>query len=184
MPDRFKLSDGSVTLRRYRKEDAGPIYHAVRESINEVSPWMPWCHTGYSLEDSKIWSASRDDAWEKGLEYDFVIFRQDEALPSGVCGLNHIDYEVLVANMGYWVRTGKTNRGVGTSAVLLLARFGFEELGLNRIEILVATENKPSQKVAEKAGAKKEVILRKRLNVRDKVYDAVMYALIPEDTGS
>ena len=158
----IELSDGAVTLRKYREEDAESVFLAVRESLNEISPWMPWCHQKYSLEDSRVWSASRDVAWANGLEYDFVITSGVEDLPLGVCGLNHFDNEVRMANMGYWVRTGITNRGIGTSAALLLSRFGFEELGLNRIEILVSTENKPSQKVAEKAGAKKEGVLRNR----------------------
>lgn len=181
IPDGINLSDGAVALRRYRIEDAEPIYHAVRESINEISPWMPWCHGAYSLEDSRTWSASRDDAWTGGLAYDFVIHKPGQDVPIGVCGLNHINYEVQMANLGYWVKTGETQKGIATAAVLLLARFGFDELKLNRIEILVSTENKPSQKVAEKAGAMQEGVLRRRLVVHDKVYDAVMYSLTPED---
>jgi len=37
---------------------------------------------------------------------------------------------------------------------------------------------------AEKAGATREGILRNRLVVRDKVYDAVMFSLIPGDLTS
>ncbi len=180
MDNSIELTDSKVTLRRYRTEDAEPIYQAVRESIKEISPWLPWCHEGYSLEDSKTWSASRDDAWAKGEEYSFVIIGNDDQ-PLGVCGLNHFDNENRFANVGYWVRTGKTNKGVATSATRLLARFGFNELKLNRIEFVVATGNISSQRVAEKAGAKREGILRKRLVVRERVYDAVMYSLIPED---
>lgn len=183
MEESIKLTDGTVTLRRYRAEDAEPVYLAVRESIGEISPWMPWCHEGYSLNDSKTWSASRDEAWAKGKEYTFVILSNDDGLPLGVCGLNNFDNENRYANVGYWVRKGKTKQGVATSAILLLARFGFNELKLHRIEIVVATENKPSQMVAEKAGSTKEGILRKRLVVHDRVYDAVMYSLIPEDIG-
>ena len=183
MEDSIELTDGTVTLRRSRAEDAESIYQAVQESIGEISPWMPWCHEGYSFDDSKTWSATRDDAWAKGNEYTFVILSNTDGLPLGVCGLNHFDNEHRFANVGYWVRTGKTKQGVATSATLLLARFGFEELKLNRIEIVVATENKPSQRVAEKAGATQEGVLRKRLVVRNRVYDAVMYSLIPEDIG-
>ena len=38
MEDSIELTDGTVTLRRYRAEDAEPIYPAVRESIEEISP--------------------------------------------------------------------------------------------------------------------------------------------------
>ena len=150
MEDSIELTDVTVTLRRYRAEDAEPIYRAVRESIEEISPWMPWCHERYSFDDSKTWSASRDDARAKGKEYTFVIISNDDGLPLGVCGLNHFENENRFANVGYWVRTGKTKQGVATSATFLLARFGFDELKLNRIEIVVAIENKPSQRVAEK----------------------------------
>jgi RimJ/RimL family protein N-acetyltransferase len=37
--------------------------------------------------------------------------------------------------------------------------------------------------VAEKAGAKREGVLRNRLIVRENVLDAVMWSLIPQDFG-
>ena len=61
-----------------------------------------------------------------------------------------------------------------------MARFGFEELGLGRIEIVVAVGNKASQPVAEKAGAHREGILKRRLRFHDEYHDAVMYSLIPD----
>jgi ribosomal-protein-serine acetyltransferase len=83
------------------------------------------------------------------------------------------------ANLGYWVRTGYTGRGVATTATLLLAKWGFEVLELKRIEIVVAVGNDRSLRVAEKVGAKREGILRNRITGRDKVHDAVMHSLIP-----
>jgi RimJ/RimL family protein N-acetyltransferase len=64
-----------------------------------------------------------------------------------------------VAHVGYWVRTGQTGQGIATAAVRLIARFGFEDLGLQRLELLVAVENLASRRVAEKAGARFEGIL-------------------------
>src|SRR3990172_4536404 len=99
----------------------------------------------------------------------------------GGCGLNGIG-EYKFANLGYWVRTSRTKQGVATAATLLLARFGFDELKLNRIEIVVATGNYASQRVAEKAGATREGVLRNRLILKGKpVVDAVMFSLIPKD---
>ncbi|GAI57617.1 unnamed protein product, partial [marine sediment metagenome] len=97
------------------------------------------------------------------------------------CGLNHIDYKNRIANIGYWVRTSRTKRDVASAAVRLLAQFGFKKLKLNRIEVKAAVGNKASQRVAEKIGAKREGILRNRMVVRDRVYDMVMFSLIPED---
>jgi RimJ/RimL family protein N-acetyltransferase len=70
---------------------------------------------------------------------------------------------------------------VATAVTLLLAKWGFKELKLNRIEIVVATDNQRSLRVAEKVGAKCEGIQRNRLIVRDKPHDGMMHSLIPQD---
>ncbi len=168
-------------MRPYRRSDADELYKAVRESLAELSVWMSWAHKDYSIKESRDWLKKKPDEWKKDLEYDFAIFDSADGSYLGGCGINRIDYENRCANLGYWVRTGKAGQGVATTATLLLARWGFKELSLNRIEILVATANKRSLRVAEKVGAQREGILRNRIIVRDRVHDGVMYALIPGD---
>ncbi len=168
-------------LRPYRVSDIDRLYDAVRESIAEVSVWMPWCYADYSIEESREWIESRAEVWEKGTEYDFAITDSRDGLFLGGCGLNHINRADRVANLGYWVRSSRTRQGVATTATLLVARFGFSAFELNRIEIVVATGNKASQHVANKVGATREGVLRNRLVVHNKVYDAVIFSLIPQD---
>ena len=180
---RTELSDGRIRIRRYREEDADRLFEAARESVNEVHPWLPWCHPGYTREESGEWVKSRPKAWDEGEAHSFVI---EDALSKeflGGCGLNQIDKVHLRANLGYWVRTGRTGEGAATAATRLLARFAFEDLGLQRVEIVAAVENKASRRVAEKAGARKEGTLRNRLNLHGKRHDAVGFSLVPEDLG-
>jgi RimJ/RimL family protein N-acetyltransferase len=87
-----------------------------------------------------------------------------------------------MANLGYWVRSSCTGRGVATAATQLIAQFGFEVLTLQRLEILTEVDNKASQRVAEKAGALREGILRKRLVIQGNSVDAVVYSLIAPDS--
>ena len=181
MKKELQLANEAILLRPNRQNDIDRLYEAVRESIAEVSLWMAWCHPDYSPEESRDWVESRADAWEHGTEYDFVITDSSDGLFLGGCGLNKIDLDHRRANLGYWVRSGRTRRGVATMATRLLARFGFEQLGLNRIEIVTAVGNQASRRVAEKAGATQEGILRNRFIVRDNIYDAVMFSLIPGD---
>jgi RimJ/RimL family protein N-acetyltransferase len=181
---REELSDNFVKLRRHRvEEDAPLLYEAVRESIPEISRWLPWCHPGYSIEESREWLAARPAAWESGTDYGFVIedARTGEFLGGG--GLSQIKMEVKFANLGYWVRTSRAGGGVATAATLLMARFGFEDVGLERIQIVAAKENLASQRVAEKAGALKEGVLRKSLLVGGKLHDSVLFSLVREDLG-
>lgn len=177
----IELTDGSVLLRPYRLSDVNNLYEAARESIAEASVWMAWCHADYSNEESRAWIESRAEAWEKETDYDFVITDAKDGFFLGGCGLNRFDHANRTANIGYWVRTSRTRGGVATAAAQLLVRFGFGDLELNRIEIMVAVDNKASQRVAEKTGAVREGILRSRWIVHEKVYDMVMFSLIPKD---
>ena len=36
------IEHAPVTLRRYRTDDAGALYHAVMESLAHLRPWLPW----------------------------------------------------------------------------------------------------------------------------------------------
>jgi RimJ/RimL family protein N-acetyltransferase len=62
-----------------------------------------------------------------------------------------------------------------------MAGFGFESVKLTRAEIVVAVGNKVSQRVAVKAGATREAVLRNRIKVREAIQNGVMFSLIPAD---
>jgi RimJ/RimL family protein N-acetyltransferase len=176
-----ELTDGRIRIRPCRPDDADAILAAVRESLTELSQWVPWCPPDYSMAHCKPWLESRAAAWAKGEEYDFVIVDPRGGILLGGCGLYDINRTHNFGNLGYWVRTSRTGQGIAPAAVGLLARYGFEELGFSRIEIVVAVGNKASQRVAEKAGAVREGIERNRHVIRDRIYDVVMFSLIPSD---
>ena len=176
-----ELTDSFILIRPYTKADIERLFEAAHESVAEISPWMEWCHPGYSIVESREWVGKQDGAWEKGTDYNFTIVDPRDGRYLGGCGLNGLNHGNKLANLGYWVRTSRTKQGVASAATRLLAGFGFKELGLRRIEIVVAVENKASQRVADKAGATREGVLRNRLFYYDKPHDVVMFSLIPSD---
>lgn len=179
----IELSDGKILIRPYRAEDIGVMYEAVCESIAEVSPWLPWCHAGYTIEETTAFVMARDEAWRNDEAYGFGVFDAGTKDYLGGVGLNFVNRIHQCANLGYWVRSSQTGRGVASRATRLAARFALEQLGFQRIEILAAVANHASQRVAEKAGAIREGILRKRLLVNGQPHDAVLYSLVAEDFG-
>jgi RimJ/RimL family protein N-acetyltransferase len=176
-----ELIEGPILIRTYHEEDARALYEAARESIAEVSPWLPWCHKNYSIEETREFIASRESASRDGEWYSFGIFEKDGGRFLGGVGINFINRVHQMANLGYWVRTSAAGVGIATRATRLVASFAFEQLGLQRIEIVVAVGNIPSQRVAEKAGAVREGVLRNRLLIRGESQDAVMFSLVKED---
>jgi RimJ/RimL family protein N-acetyltransferase len=178
---RTTFSNGNILIRPFRVEDLNPMYEAVRESIAEISPWLPWCHPDYRIEDTSAFILSREDAWKNEGEYGFAVCDVKTGAFLGGVGISQVNQIYKCANLGYWVRSSCVGRGVASQSARLAARFGLEELGLQRIEILVATGNHASQRAAEKAGAAREGVLRKRLLVSGQPQDAVVYSLVAED---
>ncbi|HYP54233.1 MAG TPA: GNAT family protein [Pyrinomonadaceae bacterium] len=176
-----ELTDGRFGLREFRPGDAALLYEAVRESLAELHPWMMWAHPGYSIEESREWLAARDRDRDEDVAYAFAIYDAADGRLLGGVGLNFIDRVHQRANLGYWVRTSATGRGAATAATRLLARYGLEKLGFQRIEVVAAVGNHASLRVAEKAGAKREGVLRKGLLYHGVPHDAVLYSLVSED---
>jgi len=177
------LTDGQVNLRPFQFTDAPELYAAVRESLPALKPWMAWAHDGYSQRDSTDFIAIARAKWEEGILYGFAITNAQNGSLIGGCNLSHISNFFHFCNLGYWVRASCQGKGHAGRAALLATRFGFERLNLRRVEVVVATGNTASLRVAEKIGAHREGILRNRIAVGPKSHDAVMFSLIPEDFG-
>ena len=166
-----------IRLRRYQPEDVEAIYEAVIESMAELSAWMPWCHAGYSRLDTQNWVEGRPGAWERNEEWSFLITDDQDRLLGG-CGIHRMDLKHGVGELGYWMRTSNTRCGIATQATRQLSQWAFTEAGLERIEILAAVDNLPSQRVAEKAGAVREGILRGRIDLHGRRHDCVLFAIL------
>jgi RimJ/RimL family protein N-acetyltransferase len=166
-----------IRLRPYRTSDASFIWEAARESLAELQPWMPWCHPGYAIEETRSWLALQVQAFQQRTAFEFAITTDDGQYLGG-CGLNQLDALNHRANLGYWVRSSATGRGVATDAVRQVREWGFAQTDLVRLEVLVAVGNAASRRVAEKSGAVYEGTLRSRLLVHGTQHDAAMYAFI------
>ncbi len=177
----IELSDGVVSLRPMADADAVEVFEAAHESLEDLKPWMGWAYDGYSIEDTQGYLALLPMGWERGEDYAFGIYDREDGVLAGGCGLNHINPYYRLCNLGYWVRSSRAGRGYAGRATRLLARFAFERLHLIRVEVTAAVGNERSLRAAQKAGARREGVLRNRILVGETIYDAVMHSLIPSD---
>ena len=182
---REKVESDRIILKRYKPEFARLLFEAALESRGgEFSRWMPWCGENYSFDDSESFIKRSIEGWENQTEFIFAIFdRQNDDFLGGV-GLNQFNKIHKFYNLGYWVRTSHQNRGIASEATRLLARASFEDLPINRLELLIAIENQASQKAAEKSGATREGILRQRLAIGSRIHDAAMFSFVRKDFNS
>lgn len=175
------LQPPKYTVRRLQPTDATSFYAAVRESIDELTYWMPWCSKDYSLSDAEAWMQTTSDMWAAGSEYFLGIFDANTGAVVGGTGVNRINRAYRIGNIGYWVSSKRTGQGVARFAARQSAVLGFKELGLTRLEVVVLTHNKASQRVAETIGARLECEARNRLYFQGSPHSAFVYSLVPED---
>ena len=105
------------------------------------------------MQDIQLWLGEQLVGSARYRSYSFSILRPPQRSTAGGCQLFGFIANRSQANLSYWVRASERGRGFAGRAVRLMARFAFEELGLQRLEILIAVDNAASQRVAEKAGA-------------------------------
>lgn len=123
--------------------------------------------------------------WASATDAEFVIADAADSEPLGLVSLRIAERDPGLAAIGYWLRPEARGRGAATAAVRLIARWLFNELGVQRLELTTAPENVPSQRVAERAGFTREGVLR-ALVVATKDNgrrDTVMFSLLPADLG-
>jgi len=84
-----------------------------------------------------------------------IVLREDECL-MGSCGFVSQAPERKSAEIGYWLGTPYWGKGYAAEAARALVRFGFEQIGLERVEAKCFVENRAGQRVIEKLGMKFE----------------------------
>lgn len=180
-PQTVELAGERVRLRPWRIDDAPALTAAAQESLASVGRWLPWCHANYGLDDAKDWIDRCQSAWHDGEFFAFPVFEACSGQLVGSAGLNQLAPAHRSANLGYWIRQTRQGQGFAAQAARLAARFGFEQLGLLRVEIIVRPDNRASCRTAEKSGALFEGVARKRIWMAGQAHDAAVYSLVAED---
>ena len=168
------LHTGRLMLRPPRADDADGVFAAVDA---EVRRWMPWAQGGYTRDQALDWCvrlAHQDPAHATN----FAMTATGRL--AGWIGLSRANWVDGRAEIGYWLAPWARKRGYATEAVTAVCAYGFAT-GLHRIELLAATGNHASQRVAERAGFTREGVLREaELHARGRV-DLVLFGLLSRE---
>ena len=118
--------------------------------------------------------------FEEGLAVRWGISIKGQDSIIGTIGFNNF-IKGHRASIGYDLQHKQWNRGFLTEALNEIVNFGFTALEANRIEAEVMQGNLASERVLEKAGFKKEGILRQWMLWNGNYYDMTMYSLLKTD---
>jgi RimJ/RimL family protein N-acetyltransferase len=173
------LVDGPTVLRPWRDADLVGLVAACQDP--EISRWTR-VPSPYGEADARAYLLQRHDVVQAGTAAPFaVVSSEDHALLLGSIALMRLDWRHARAEVGYWLAAPARGAGHATRAVRLVCRWGFEQLALERVELLAATANPASQRVAERSGFTREAVLRSYLRGREGRQDMVAFGLLLSD---
>lgn len=173
----FEHKIGAYTeLRLLEERHAGELSVLTDGNRERLRVWMPWVDGSRTVEDRKnfIRGALKQFAENNGFQAGIW----HEGRLAGVVGHHGIDRENRSTSLGYWLGEEFEGQGLMTTACRVLVDHAFEELGLNRVGIACATENRKSRAIPERLGFHQEGVQREAEWLYDHFVDHVLYAVL------
>ena len=169
-------------LRPFKRRDADEMTEAVQASQMELNEWLPWAHLGYSKSDAVNYIRDSIKSWREERAYDLAIrLTEDPDRHLGNISVWFVSRSFKTGEVGYWVRTDETSRGVATEVAARTLQIAFEELKMHRVILRIAVGNRASERVAEKLGFFREGILREEIKVRGQWLDHSVWGLLEHE---
>src|SRR5215208_4802331 len=179
-PESFKTE--RLLIRSPLFGDGPHLHAAVRESMGELTPWMPWPKEHRTVDDSEASARRARVAFLERSELRLHLYLKGTDTLVGSSGLQGIDWGVPKFEIGYWCRTKFTGRGYMTEAVRGITAFALEVLGARRVEIRCDSRNLASVRIAERAGFLLEGELHNNeVGTDGEPSDILIYALSPKE---
>src|SRR5262249_40252278 len=127
------ITRDGITIRAYRPGDGPELRIATTSSYEHLRPWMPWATREDSVEAAE--ARGRRFAAHYLLNEDFVLgIWVGEQLAGGTgFHLRGTPLTLRSAEIGMWIRGSYAGQGLGTRALRVMLKWGFEEWNWERL---------------------------------------------------
>lgn len=174
LPGELRLESDRTILRDWRDEDAPALEPVCGEWDVCAFTSVPW---SYSKAGALGWIDRQRNKRAAGTVLALAIQGPEDDRALGNVNLAGLDDGGREAEIGYWLMPDARGRGLATTAVSLLVGWGFDQLGLERIEFAILPENVASQRVAERLGANPEGIRERSHQAEGRAWDMTIWSL-------
>ncbi|KAF2775973.1 GNAT family N-acetyltransferase [Streptomyces coelicoflavus] len=149
--ENIPLPDGSVLRRRSLVPDDAFIA-AVAADVEHLGEWLRWAQHPPTREETAGFRAEQDADWDAGRSFVYVLTprdRFDQVIGGGAMFPNGADG---VLEIGYWVCSPATGRGLATRAAAALTEEGLGLPGVKAMEIHCDRANVRSAEIPPRIG--------------------------------
>ena len=114
---------------------AAETFALINANRQHLRTWLPWVDNMRTIEIFETYIRKTKAETIAGTDFGFVIF--EDGRIAGRIGLHYIDHQTKSGAIGYWLGKEFENRGIITKACNTIIDFGFTQLALERIEIIL-----------------------------------------------
>lgn len=171
-----------LRLELLQPRHAETLLALVDENRQYLRQWLAWVDDTRDVTVTERFIEATIRQFSDQLGFQSGIFFKQKLV--GITGYRPIDAVNRIGEIGYWLAQKYQGRGIMTKCNQAVVRAGFEELGLNKIEIRCATGNVRSRAMAVRLGFVEEGILRQQQWLYDHYVDHVVYSMLREEFDS
>ncbi|MEK7582207.1 MAG: GNAT family protein [Patescibacteria group bacterium] len=168
-----------ISLRLRKLSDVKEFFEVTDKNRARLREWFPWVDNVKGEEDEKKYIEHCLDTFKNKTGLDMGIWYQGKM--SGSLGFHDIDIKNKKASIEFWIDKDHERKGIITTATKALINYGFNELGLNRIDIGCAAGNIRSCAVPERLNFKFEGIEREYEWLYDHFVDIKLYSVLKKE---
>lgn len=157
------LETDRLILRGMRVSDTEDMYaYARRPSVTQYLTWNP--HTDPA--ETREYLTYVGQRYRTGDFYDWAVVDRESGHMIGTCGFTSFNCPHDTAEIGYVLNPAYQGKGLATEAVRRVLDFGFDELGLHRIEAHFMEGNDASRRLMERVGMTFEGYARESMRIK------------------
>jgi [ribosomal protein S5]-alanine N-acetyltransferase len=180
-----RLNGRRVTLRPLVAGDFNAWREVRLRNEDWLLRWEPRRPAGLadptrerSAFESRCGARDRERAADHA--YPFGVFVEQRL--AGEVNINNVTRGALQsASVGYWIDRDLAGNGYIAEAVVVTARFAFEQLQLHRLEICIVPRNTNSRRVVEKLELRCEGLAERYLEIDGVWEDHLRFAITAEE---
>jgi [ribosomal protein S5]-alanine N-acetyltransferase len=171
------LKTERLLLRQFAERDLENVYKGL--SHPDIIRYYGVSYR--TLEDTKAQMTFFADLEKNGTGIWWAVCSSDNSTFYGAGGLNGLSKEHKKAEIGFWLLTDHWGKGIMTETMPLICKYGFDHLGLHRIEGLVETDNQNCKHAMKKLDFRHEGTMRDCEIKNGKFISLDIYAKLKND---
>jgi [ribosomal protein S5]-alanine N-acetyltransferase len=173
------LDSGRLVLRPFRLSDASDVQRLAGDfAIADATALIP--HP-YPDGAAQAWINTHEYEYLQGKMLALAVTLKETGELAGCVSIANENKSNSSGELGYWIGKDFWGQGYCTEAASVIINYGFEEMGLNRIQAEHFARNPASGRVMQKLGMKQEGYLRQAFVKWGRFEDKVLCAILRQE---